>query len=116
MEQRTLKTLVHNYISAWNEPDPAARRAFLEAAWASNGEYTDPMSQASNRDELDGVISGFLANNPGAQFTVQGDINHHHRFVRFHWTLQFAAGREMTGMDFGELSPDGKLAKIVGFF
>jgi hypothetical protein len=116
MEQQALENLIHKYIAAWSEPDLAARRDLLAEVWAENGEYTDPMSHAAGRAELDSVIASFLANNPGARFSVQGEVSHHHRYVRFYWSLQFADGKEMTGMDYGEVTADGQLNKIVGFF
>lgn len=112
----TTDAIVKQYITAWSEPDAAARWVLLEAAWSTDGSYTDPLSHASNRADLDTLIAGFLSANPGAQFTLNGKIDSHHGYIRFFWTLTFADGTELPGMDYGEIAPDGKLAKIVGFF
>jgi len=116
MSPAGIDALFADYVAAWSEPDAVARQRLLEAVWYEAGAYTDPISQASNRAELDAIIARFLGENPGAAFTVAGKIDHHHSYVRFFWTLRFASGAEMSGMDYGEVSPDGKLIKIVGFF
>jgi hypothetical protein len=108
--------LIGKYIAAWSEPDPAARRALLEVVWSADGTYTDPLSHASNREELDTLIAKFLENNSGAKFTLRDKIDFHHGYVRFYWTLHLANDRVLPGMDYGEVAPDGKLSKIVGFF
>lgn len=112
----TLDTTLQKYVAAWSEPDAAARQVLLEAIWSADGTYTDPMSHAANRAELDTIIAGFLSANPGATFTLNGKIDAHHSHVRFYWTLTFANGTQLPGMDYGEVALDGKLTKIVGFF
>jgi hypothetical protein len=108
--------LIKNYTAAWSEPDAASRQSLLEAVWEQAGTYTDPLSRAENRAELHALIGQFLADNPGATFTLKGKVDAHHDFVRFYWTLRMSNGVEMEGMDYGEVSPQGKLVKIVGFF
>ena len=44
-------------------------------------------------------------------------IDVHHNVVRFLWRLVRADGScGDTSIDFGEVGPDGRLVKIVGFF
>jgi hypothetical protein len=111
-----VEAMIQKYIAAWNEPDDDARKALLDAVWSHGAAYTDPQSHADNQAELDAIIAGFQAGNPGAKFTLKDPLDHHHHHVRFYWTLQLANGTIMQGMDYGEITPDGKLAKIVGFF
>jgi hypothetical protein len=41
----------------------------------------------------------------------------HHEKLRFTWRMLLADGKVLLeGIDFGELSTDGKLHRIVGFF
>jgi hypothetical protein len=109
-------SLIEEYIAAWNEPDPSVRLDLLETVWHDEGTYTDPVSHATNRAGLDAVIEGFLGDNPDAKFMIKGRIDHHHDYARFYWTLHLANSEEIPGMDYGEVSPDGKLVKIVRFF
>jgi hypothetical protein len=116
MNPAEVETLVRSYVAAWSEPDPAERRRLLDAVWHEHGTYTDPLSQAAGRAGLDALIAEFLQRNPGARFSLAGPIDQHHGHVRFFWTLRLANGREMRGMDYGEITPEGRLLKIVGFF
>lgn len=116
MEQADINNLINNYIAAWSEADPQIRKKLLEVVWDEYGNYTDPISHASNRVELDAIISQFLIDNHGARFTLKEKIDFHHNHVRFYWLLQFGNGTEITGMDYGKISADGKLERIVGFF
>lgn len=109
-------TLIEEYIAAWNEPDSHIRIELLETVWDDEGIYADPVSHAMNRAGLDVIIEGFLEDNPGAKIILNEKIDHHHNYVRFSWTLHLNDGREIPGMDYGEISPDAKLIKIVGFF
>ena len=108
--------LIEEYIAAWNEPDPGIRLELLETVWHDEGTYADPVSHAANRAGLDAIIDGFLGDNSGSKFILNDKIDYHHGYVRFYWTLYLATGAEIHGMDFGEVSTDGKLLKIVGFF
>lgn len=105
------------YMGAWNEGDEAARLALLQKAWADDATYTDPQSDVAGRDGLSGLIAGFHQQMPGARIEATSGIDQHHDKVRFTWKLVGANGAAMIeGIDFGELAPDGRLQRIVGFF
>ena len=116
MSPTDIVSLIEEYIAAWNEPDPSVRLDLLETVWHDEGAYTDPLSHATNRAGLDAIIDGFLGDNPGAKFILNDKIDHHHDHVRFYWMLRLANGAEVPGMDYGEVSSDGNLMKIVRFF
>jgi hypothetical protein len=111
-----VKTIVETYMAAWGEPDPTERQRLLALIWQTDGVYADPMTQASNRVELDKVIAHFLEHNPEARFTLEGEIDYHNHYVRFYWVLHLSNGVKIPGMDYGEVTAAGKLTKIVGFF
>ena len=116
LDSAALAALVDTYLAAWNEPDATTRREHLASAWSADGEYIDPQSHSSGREELNAIIDGFQSGSPGARFSLNGPISHHHNVIRFYWTLRFANGVEVQGMDYGEIAPDDKLTRIVGFF
>jgi hypothetical protein len=57
--------IVAAYGAAWNEPDESKRTALLEASWADDGIYQDPMGTADGRAALIVHIGGFHAMYPG---------------------------------------------------
>lgn len=111
-----VEALVAAYLELWNQPDQTRRQTLLEQVWSETGQYADPTVQASGREALNQVIAGFHERFPGSSFSLNGKVDHHHQFVRFSWTLKFANGSTLAGMDFGEIAEDGRLSKITGFF
>jgi hypothetical protein len=109
--------VVNVYGAAWNEPDEAARRKLLEQAWADDGVYCDPTATVDGRDALLAHIGGFQTMLPGARIETSSGVDEHDGWLRFAWTMISADGTPaMEGFDVGELGPDGRLRRIVGFF
>ena len=108
---------VASYGAAWNETDESARRKLLEAAWADDGVYCDPTATVSGRDALVAHIAGFHQMFAGARIDQASGVDEHDGWLRFAWTMVGADGVTiMDGFDCGELAPDGRLRRIIGFF
>jgi len=113
----SISETVAAYAAAWLETDEAKRRRLLEAAWADDGVYTDPTAHVEGRDALVAHIEGFLVQMPGARIRPTSGVDVHHDRLRFTWLMDGADGKPMMeGIDFGEVGPDGRLRRIVGFF
>jgi hypothetical protein len=111
------KETVDTYMAAWNETDEAKRKAMLERCWAEDGAYTDPVADIAGREALSATIAGFQAQMPGASIITTSAIDQHHDRVRFGWKLLSPDGEtRIEGIDVGQLSADGKLQSIVGFW
>jgi hypothetical protein len=109
--------IVEAYGASWGEADIAKRRQLLEQAWADDATYTDPQSDVAGRDGLIELISGFQAQVNGAKIVATSAVDEHHGKIRFTWQMQAADGTTMMeGIDFGELAPDGRIQRIIGFF
>jgi hypothetical protein len=109
--------IAETYGAAWNETNEGKRRALLEQAWADDGVYTDPQSHVEGRDALVALITGFQQTMPGARIVPTSAADEHHGQIRFTWRMDGADGKAvMEGIDFGELAPDGRIKRIVGFF
>ena len=109
--------LIALYAGAWSEPDRALRHRLLERVWAEDATYTDPTAHDSGRSGLVDHIGGFFEQFPGARVELTSGIDAHHDKLRFTWRMVLGDGKVFVeGTDFGEMSPDGKLHRIVGFF
>ena len=109
--------IAEQYIAAWNETDEAARNALLVKCWADNGVYVDPNVELSGRDALSRRIKEVQAGRPGARLEFMSGTDAHHNVLRFLWRLVRADGTAGdTSIDIGEVGPDGRLTKIIGFF
>ena len=117
MDKSAIARTVTQYMAAWNEPEGAARSALLAQCWSDGGIYVDPGVSLAGRDALNAHIAKVQASRPGARLEFMSGIDIHHDVVRFLWRLVRPDG---TGgdisIDFGEVGPDGRLLRIVGFF
>jgi hypothetical protein len=79
--------------------------------------YTDPYARVDGREALSRHIAGFHRARPGHRIPIASGVETHHGYVRFQWVMLDAAGHRVgEGFDVGELAPDGRLQRIVGFF
>ena len=108
--------LADRYLAAWNETDPAARRALVDALFTEDVRYTDPMADVSGREQLAGLIGAVQAQFPGFVFRPAGDADAHHDQVRFTWHLG-PEGVEalVTGFDVAVTDGDGRIRTVLGF-
>jgi hypothetical protein len=112
-----LEALITRYCDAWGEPDPEQRQQLLAQVWAEQGTYTDPAVHLSGRQALGDYIGKILRRYPGARIVRTSAVDTHHGLLRFTWRLALLDGQTLTeGIDFGELSGEGKLSRIAGFF
>ncbi len=117
MDGNAITKVVTHYMAAWNEREAAARDTLLEACWSDGGVYVDPNVSLTGREALGGHIAKVQASRPGARLAFMSGIDVHHDVVRFLWRqVRADGGCGDTSIDFGEIGPDGRLVKIVGFF
>ena len=111
-----LESVVENYVASWNETDPARRRAGIARAWAEAGRYRDPVMVSDGHAGLDAMLAGVQAKFPGFVLRRTSKVDAHNGAARFAWSLGPAAGPSVVeGVDFCELTPEGRLIEVVGF-
>ncbi len=67
-----MQEIVERYIAAWNEKDAQRRRELVEALWAPDGRYTDPLADARGPEEIAGLIGAVQQQFPDFTFTLGG--------------------------------------------
>ena len=108
---------VDTYLAMWNEPDADARADLIEAAWADDGRYVDPLQEAQGHAALSDMVPGVHQQFPGHAFRRTSAVDEHHDQLRFGWELAAADGTvAVAGIDVDTLAPDGRLRQITGFF
>jgi hypothetical protein len=117
MGKDEIPEVASRYMAAWNETDASAREALLEQCWGNDAVYVDPGVELCGREALSRHIAKVQAGRPGARLEFMSAIDSHHNMLRFLWRLVRADGTAGdTSIDFGEIGPDGRLVKMVGFF
>lgn len=108
--------IAEQYIAAWNETDPSARRALIDEIWSSDGRYIDPMAEVTGRDQIDAVIAAAQAQFAGMTFRLAGPVDAHHDQARFTWELgPDGTDAVVVGFDVAQRDADGRLALVLGF-
>jgi hypothetical protein len=108
--------LVESYLQVWNETDPTARRAAIQAVFTEDATYTDPLADVAGIDGIDAVIGAVQAQFEGMRFSPIGLADAHHHTARFGWALG-ANGSEplVIGFDVAVLDEDGRIRSVYGF-
>ena len=111
---------VEAYVATWNETDAGRRQAGIARAWASDGRYRDPLMASDGHAGIDAMVAGVQARFPGFVLRRTSKVDSHGGphggHCRFTWSLGPAQGPAVVeGVDFCALSPDGRLASVVGF-
>jgi len=112
-----LETTVDTYLAAWTEPDDARRAAMIERAWAVDGRLIDPPLVGEDHDGISDMAKTMQSLYPGHTFRRTSGIDAHHEHLRFSWDLVGPEGTAvLAGVDVGDISEDGRLQRITGFF
>lgn len=108
--------LVERYLATWNITDAAERRAEIDAIWAEDARYVDPLADATGRDAIDATIAAVQQQFPGLVFTPGGEVDAHHNLARFTWNLGLEGGEAIVvGFDVAVLTEDGRIQTVHGF-
>ncbi|MBS0559646.1 MAG: nuclear transport factor 2 family protein [Proteobacteria bacterium] len=114
---RAALALVDRYIAAWNEADPARRRALVAETFGAAARYVDPVAQADGVEHIDAMIAAVQQRFEGLRFRRLGKVDAHNDRLRFQWAL--AAGQEeplVIGTDVAVLTEDRRMQSVTGFF
>ena len=112
-----VRATIDAYLAAWNEPDAARRAELIAQVWTTDGRLIDPPMAAHGHAAISDMIAAVHAQFPGHRFRRASGIDTHHDQVRFAWELVSPAGAVvLSGLDVGELTAEGRLRRITGFF
>jgi hypothetical protein len=110
------KDIATRYIDSWNETDPEARRTRLQGLWTGDGRYTDPLADVQGIDGIDATIAAVRRQFPSFHFRLIGAVDGHGLQCRFAWELgPEGADAPVAGFDVVELTPEGKVQRVLGF-
>ena len=109
--------VIDGYLAAWSETDAAARRAALAAGCTEDVAYRDRYGIASGLADLDGHIAAAQIHLP-ARLERDGAIRLSSGMAIVDWVARKAADADPVarGTSVVELAPDGRIARVTGFW
>jgi len=108
---------VTRYLAVWNETDPEQRLTLIEAAWAPDGQLTDPPFAVEGYEGIQQATAGVQQQYPGHHFRQASAVDEHHGRFRYEWEFVQPDGAiVLAGIDFGELAEDGRIRRVTGFW
>lgn len=112
-----MTTVTERYIAIWNEADADKRRDLIGWAFTEDASYLDPMLAGQGHAGLETMFTGVAGQLPGAQVSLTSKPDAHHDWVRFNWKLVLPGESDsfIEGFDVGQIGPDGRFERIVGF-
>ena len=113
----TVADTIDAHLRAYCEPDPAVRGTLVARAWAETGVLVDPPFDGAGHDGIAAMADAVLAHYPAHTFERTTEVDAHHTFARYGWSLVAPDGTAaVTGTDVVELADDGRIARVIGFF
>jgi len=107
--------LWNRYSASWSMNE-AERLERLAETVSPDVTYTDPNITVTGIAAFSEYMGGFQSDMPGAGFAVK-EVSEHHQRSLLHWNMIDADKSIIgTGTSFAELTEEGKLAHITGFF
>jgi len=115
--EATTTQLVDAYFDLWRETDEGARAEQVARVFAPDGRHVDPLADANGHDGLTAMMANVHAHYPGFAIQRTSGIDQHNDQLRFAWRLDAADGTPVVeGIDVAELTADGRLARVAGFW
>jgi hypothetical protein len=112
-----LTTTIDTLLAAWTETDATRRAGLITRIWATDGRLIDPPLAAEGHAGISDMAAALQTQFPGHRFRRSSGIDAHHGYLRYGWELVGPEGTvALAGIDVGELTEDGKLRRITGFF
>jgi uncharacterized protein YndB with AHSA1/START domain len=105
------------WLRAWGDPDAAQRRALLTSCATDDVVFRDAYSATEGLEDLLAHLQAVQFFMPGVTLARDGDVRLSHGTALARWTATRADGAAAgTGTNVYDLSPDGRFARVVGFW
>lgn len=106
---------IDRYLAAWSEPDVAKRREALAGACSDDVLYRDRFGFSTGRDDLEGHLAAAQRHLP-ARLERSGPPRVTLGMAIVDWTAAKDGAVAARGTSVIELAPDGRIARVTGFW
>jgi uncharacterized protein YndB with AHSA1/START domain len=107
---------VDAYLRAWGEPDGKLRQSLLESCATPGIVFRDAFSATDGLDEMLANLEAVQVYMPGMTLLRDGDVRLSHGTAIADWTASADGKPRGRGTNVYDLSPDGLISRVVGFW
>jgi uncharacterized protein YndB with AHSA1/START domain len=108
---------VDAFLAAWSERDEARRRAALAAVATEDVTFADAFSCTAGIDDLVAHLAAAQFHMPGVVLERTGDVRECQGTAIVEWAAKGPDGAPRgRGTNVFDLAPDGRIARVVGFW
>jgi uncharacterized protein YndB with AHSA1/START domain len=112
-----LAPAVDAFFAAWSEKDDGRRRAALAAVATEDVTFADAFSCTAGIEDLVAHLSAAQMHMPGVVLERTGDVRQCQGTAVVEWAAKGPDGAPRgRGTNVFELAPDGRIARVVGFW
>jgi uncharacterized protein YndB with AHSA1/START domain len=112
-----LAQAVDAFFAAWSEKDETRRRTALAAIATDDVAFADAFSCTAGIDDLVAHLAAAQLHMPGVALERSGDVRHCQGTALADWVAKGPDGAPRgRGTNVFELAPDGRIARVVGFW
>ena len=105
------------WFEAWNEVDAGRRRAALVECCVEHVAFADRYSNTHDLDDLEAHVAASKVHMPGVTLARASEPRHCQGAALVDWLVTAADGKPMArGTNLFEFAPDGRIARVVGFW
>ena len=108
---------VDAFLRAWGDPDAQTRRDLMESCATPGIVFRDAFSATEGLDDMLANLDAIQVFMPGMTLSRSGEVRRSHATAIAPWTAKKENGDPAgTGINVFDLSPDGRIARVVGFW
>jgi uncharacterized protein YndB with AHSA1/START domain len=108
---------VDDFLRAWGDPDATTRRSLLEASADPAIVFRDAFGATAGLDDLLANLEAIQIHMPGIRLRREGEVRLSHGTALAGWVAEKEDGtRVAAGTNVYDLAPDGRIARVVGFW
>ncbi len=116
-EQGGVAERVDAFLRAWGEPDGKTRRELMESCATPGIVFRDAYSATDGLDDMLANLDAIQLFMPGMTLVRSAGVRHAHGTAIAPWIAKKENGDPAgTGINVFDLSPDGRIARVVGFW